>query len=57
MEHVKQHRIAIDNLQECLTRHPDVDILTFHKKWNQLERQHKRLIARITLNESKKKSN
>lgn len=57
LEHVRQHRIAIDNIQECLTRHPDIDINSFHRKFNALERQHKKLIARITLNETKKKSN
>ena len=57
LEHVRQHRIAIDNVQECLSIHPDIDVETFHKKFNALERQHKGLIARITLNETRKKSN
>ena len=57
LNHLKEHRKAIDNVQRCLAEHPEIDIETFHKRFNALERKHRRLIALITLNETTKKSN
>lgn len=57
LNHLKEHREAIDNVQRCLSEHPEIDIETFHERFNELERKHRRLIALITLNETTKKSN
>ena len=57
LDHLKGHREAIDNIQRCLASHPEIDIKTFHEKFNAFEQQHRRLIALITLNETIKKSN
>ena len=57
LDHLKGHREAIDNVQRCLAEHPEIDIETFHKRFNALERKHRLLIAKITLNETTKKSN
>jgi hypothetical protein len=57
LNHIKKHREAIDNVQNCLAIHPDVTIEIFHKRFNDLEQKHKLLIAQITLNETTKKSN
>ena len=57
LDHLKGHREAIDNVQNCLAIHPDVTIENFHKRFNDLEQKHKLLIAQITLNETTKKSN
>lgn len=57
LNHIKEHRKAIDNVQNCLANHPGINIETFHKRFNALERKHRRLIALITLYETTKKSN
>tara|TARA_Y100000592_G_scaffold91825_1_gene152559 strand:- start:303 stop:527 length:225 start_codon:yes stop_codon:yes gene_type:complete len=57
LNHIKEHRKAIDNVQICLAQHPGIDVQTFHERFNALERQHRRLIATITLHETTKKSN
>lgn len=57
LNHLKEHREAIDNVQRCLSEHPEIDFETFHERFNALERKHRRLIALITLNETTKKSN
>jgi len=57
LEHIKEHREAIDNVQTCLAYHPEIDLETFQKRFNALERKHRRLIATITLYETTKKSN
>ena len=57
LNHFKEHREAIDNVQRCLSEHPDIDIETFHERFNALERKHRRLIALITLYVTTKKSN
>ena len=57
LNHIKEHRKAIDNVQTCLAYHPEIDLETFQERFNALERKHRRLIATITLYETTKKSN
>ena len=57
LNHIKHHREATDNVQKCLAQHPGIDLETFQRRFNALEREHKMLIAKITLYETTKTSN
>lgn len=55
--HVAKHRHATTDIQHKLAEHPGIGIDEFHKRFNNLEKKHKHLIAKITLHEATKDSN
>jgi len=54
--HVAQHRRATTKVQKDMANHPGISLDQFHKDFNRLEKQHKLLIAKITLHEAEKTS-
>jgi len=54
--HVAQHRRATTKVQKYMANHTGISLDKFHNKFNELEKRHKNLIAKITLHEATKTS-
>ena len=55
--HIVKHRAETTRLQTAMANHDEYGIIEFHRKFNELEKRHKLLIAKITLHEATKKCN
>jgi len=57
LRHVAKLRKETDNVQRCMAEHPGISLETFQRRFNELERNYKHNIAKITLYEAEKTRN
>lgn len=57
LRHVAKLRKETDNVQRCMAEHPGISLETFQRRFNELEKRHRKTIAKITLYEAEKTRN